>query len=399
MGYALLMQTTGAKGSERPRTPTRFTNAAIARHRYGAMADRLGRFLLEGDPLGDALARDILAGAPREPFETALAKGIDAVPNPSPALRAFFEAVDRVPDWVDPRKLRLGARTYQRTGQSMMFVLSAWSLMNGYHSSAAVKPLMATGQLDAAAPRRLAETGRFLVEVCQTNGLERFAPGFQTAVRVRLMHAIVRQLLLRKGNWRTDDWGLPINQADMVGTVIEFSLLFLEGCRVMGFHFEPRESEAVVHLWRYVGHLSGVDPELLEELSTEARGVRFAELVKLVQPGPDQDSIDLAAALRVVPRRLASSPVERLLAPFTIRYHDGLTRVFNGDRVADALRIPNPRWKLMIHPTRAFIGTMERFRRGLPYGTRAVAWLGNRMVRQAIARMLGGVEPTFQPAG
>lgn len=364
------------------------------------MADLYGRMTLQGDPVADALAQEILRGGKRTraDFERALAEGIDAVPRASDALRALFAEVDHVPAWVDPRKLRRGARTYQRTGQSMMFVLSAWSLMNGYHSSAAVKPLMHTGRLDRAAPRRLAETGRFLVETCQDGGLERFAPGRMTTVRVRLMHAIVRQMLLRDGTWRTDEWGLPINQADMVGTVLEFSLLLLEGCRMMGFHFEPKESEAVVHLWRYVGYLSGVDPRLLDELCTEPRGVRFAEMIKLVQPGPDQDSIDLAAALRVVPRQLATNHLERALVPLTIRYHDGLTRAFNGDAAADALRIPNRRWKAMIVPTRLFIGFMERMRRSLPYGTPAVTWLGNKMVRQAIDKMLAGQEPTFHPA-
>ena len=183
--------------ASRRRYPRRFTNAAEALHRYGALADRYGQLLFAGDPIADALALEVLAGQ-REPFETALAEGIEAVPVPTPALRAFFAEVDRVPAWVDPKKLRLGARTYQRTGQSMMLVLSAWSLMNGYHSAAAVKPLMATGQLDAAAPRRLAETGRFLVEVCQDGGLERFAPGLQTAVRVRLMHSLVRHMLARR---------------------------------------------------------------------------------------------------------------------------------------------------------------------------------------------------------
>ena len=378
----------------------RFTNRAEALRRYGAMADLFGRLQLVGDPVADALAREMLAAGPpgREAFERALAQGIDAVPDASPTMRRLFAEVDAVPEWVDPRLLRIGARTYQRTGQSMMFVLSAWSLMNGYHSGAAVKPLMYTRQLDAAAPRRLAETGRFLVETCQDDGLERFAPGLQTAVRVRVMHAIVRQMILRSGGWRTREWGVPINQGDMAGTVLEFSLLLLEGCRKMGFHFEPHESEAVVHLWRYVGYLSGVDERLLEELATEARGVRFAEMVRLVQPGPDQDSLDLARALRSAPRELATNAVERFVAPLTIRYHDGLTWAFNGDQVAHALRIPNERWKLMIFPTRLFISSMERLRRGLPYGTRAVAWLGNRLVRQAIDKMLAGQEPNFRPA-
>jgi hypothetical protein len=379
---------------------SRFTNRAEALHRYGAMADLYGRLQLVGDPVADAVAREVLAEGARgrARFETALSEGIGAVPDASDALRRFFAEVDAVPEWVDPKKLRLGARTYQRTGQSMMLVLSAWSLMNGYHSSAAVKPLMYTRQLDAQAPRRLAETGRFLVETCQDGGLERFAPGLMSAVRVRMMHALVRQMILRGGEWRTEDWGVPINQGDMAGTILEFSLLLLEGCRVMGFHFEPNEADAVVHLWRYVGYLSGVDQRLLEELSTEARGVRFAEMVKLVQPRPDQDSIDLAAALRVVPRKLATNRLERLLAPFTIRYHDGLTRVFNGDAAADALRIPNPHWKHMIVPTRLFIAFMERMRRTLPGGTRAVSWLGNRFVRQAIDRMLAGQEPDFEPS-
>ena len=49
--------------------------------------------------------------------------------------------------------------------------------MNGYHSSAAIKPLLFTGRLDVMARRRLAETGRFIAEtiVVEERRIERMA--------------------------------------------------------------------------------------------------------------------------------------------------------------------------------------------------------------------------------
>ncbi|HJL47786.1 MAG TPA: oxygenase MpaB family protein, partial [Polyangiaceae bacterium LLY-WYZ-15_(1-7)] len=294
-------------------------------------------------------------------------------------------------------RLALGARTYQRIGKPLLFILSAWSLMNGYHSGAAVKPLTFTGQLDRMAPRRLAETGRFLVEVCQDGGVAPYAEGWRIALRVRLMHAGVRRMILRSGEWDSARWGLPINQADMAGTIIEFSLLVLAGARELGFRFRPAESEALVHLWRWVGHLSGVAAPLLDELANEARGVAFAELVKLVQPGPDQDSLDLAAALRVVPREAARTRREKLLAAAVVPYHDGLTWAFNGDAIARALRIPNRAWRHAIHPTRLLVGGLETVRQTLPGGDALFARAGNRALHADITRMLEGAEPDFVP--
>jgi len=377
--------------------PRRYVNRHVARERYGTLADDYARFLLVGDPLADALVAWLRGGGDRRLFERALEDGLDSLEDPPPPLRAFFEAVERVPPWVDRARLDLGARTYQRLGKASLFVLSAWSLMNGYHSAPAVKPLAWTAQLDRMAPRRLAETGRFVIETIQEGGLERFAPGFRIAVRVRLMHALVRASIASSPRWRTADWGVPINQADMAGTIIEFSLLVLAGTRAMGFRFTREEADAVVHLWRYSGYVSGVDERLLQHFTDELRGARFAEMVKLIQPGPDQDSIDLAAALRKVPRQNAATPAEKLLVELVERYHDGLTWAFNGAEVAGNLRIPNARWRHAIVPTRWIVGGLERFRIATRTDARFAAF-GNRGIREDIERMLAGREPTFTPA-
>jgi hypothetical protein len=376
----------------------RYQNREQARKIYGAMADEYGRLQFVGDALADAFVAECTEG--RLPMHKllgqALEHGIDSVTDAPQSLIDLFEELDQVPGWADFELMDLGALTYQRLGPAAMIILSSWSLMNGYRCGPAVKPLMATGALARMAPRRLAETSRFVTEVCQVGGMRRHARGFTTSARVRIMHALVRRKLSRSPDWCTEAWGSPINQGDMAGTVIEFSLLVLAGARRLGFHFSREEAEAVIHLWRYCGYVNGVDRRLLRHFASEEQGVRFAEMVNAVQPGADDDSRALAAALRAVPMQMATSPMQKRLSRFVTKYHDGLTRAFNGDEIADALEIPNPRWKHSIHPTRVVVRSMELARRALPGGTRLAQRLGNRAVRADVNRMLAGVEPAFR---
>lgn len=376
--------------------PSRVSNLARARRLYGARADFYVSFLLRSDDLADA-AVEALAALPNRTavhmVDVALARGIDAVPEAPRALRALFAQLDDVPDWVDWDRLRLGARTYQRTGVAGGLILSAFSLMNGYHSHAAAKALTFTGQLDRMARRRLAETGRFIADTIQVDGLRRFAPGFATTVRVRLVHAQVRRFLLRSGKWDTAAWGLPINQADMAATNLAFSVAVLHGCRILGLRFTTDEADSLMELWRYSGYLSGIDPGLL--CSSEREGMEWAELVDMVQPGPDEGSRRLAAALRSVTLQRAETPLERLLAPWLLRYHDGVTRATAGDAVADDLGIPNRPWKHAVPATAAVVSGIETLREALPGATWLSSVLGNRVWLEAVERELGGRPARF----
>lgn len=382
----------------------RYINREHARFRFGSLADEYARTQLAMDPLADAVVEALSAYGPggRKIFETWVETGAFPDKDVPQALVDFAESLNEPPAWADFEKMKIGARAYQRVGPAQMFVLSAWALVNGYHSAPAVKPLVFTGQLEKMAYRRLAETARFLTEVSQVDGMHRFATGFKTTVRVRIMHAYVRRMLLKSGEWDRKAWGAPINQADMAGTIIEFSMLLLNGAREMGFQFTQEESEAIVHLWRYAGLVMGVDPKLMEEFESEDRAWRFAQLIKLIQPGPDADSIALTHALRKIPGlatehldHLSSSAKDRA-ADFITRYHDGLAWTFNGDEIASNLEIPNERWRYAIYPTRAIVRSMEFVRRILPRGDEIFADLGNRAVRMRIDLMLDGKEPEFK---
>ncbi len=377
--------------------PSRYENREEARGRFGDDADRYAGFYLAGDPVADALVQWIErhGDSAKSQFERALRGGISEVPEASPELRAFFERADSLPAWVDFDQIRTGALAYQRFGILGMIVLSAWSLINGYHSGAAVKPLAFTGELIGRPQRRLAETARFVSEATQVDGLRPGRPGREISLRVSLIHSYVRRACLDSGRWRTDLWGLPINQADMFGTLLEFSLLMMDGAQRLGFYLTAAEREAILALWRYCGHLSGVDPWLLEQLGSEAKTRRLADLLRLIQPGPDDDSRALTEQLLKVPGQNADGKVPPVVALAVSRIHNGLARAFNGSEIADDLGIPNDLWQYSVYPIRAAVAPFEWIRRRVPGASQLASEVGNRVVRGDLTRILRGEEPSF----
>jgi mpaB/rubber oxygenase-like protein len=199
----------------------------------------------------------------------------------------LFEQLEYVPFWVDRDRCNFGGATFLRCRLGFA-VLAMLSLPLIYSWHAGNKALALSGQLMHRASQRLKDTTRYVFAVCQPDALSRFAEGFAMTVRVRLIHAQVRRLLLESGQWRDDAWGAPINQCHMAGTNLMFSVGVLDGLSRLGYRFEPVEREALVHLWRYAGYLLGVDPELLT--ADEIEGNRLLRLMFEFEPEPD-DSV------------------------------------------------------------------------------------------------------------
>lgn len=258
---------------------------------------RCARAVLEVDELGAALARAIEGRrVSMRQFRTALEQGIAAVADPAPELRAFFDAVTSRPDWLDDERRERGARVCLRGRRASLFVLSCGSLMNGYRSSATSRQLAATGRLSAeGVGARVGETTRWWYEVVRPGGMEVGARGWQLTVHVRLMHALVNRRLEAGDDWDVASWGRPINMADQASTLGLFSTTFLLQSRVLGRVITRSDGADVMHLWRYVGHVLGVDPQWLVE--TEAEGLRNLYRFASFAPGPDEHSEELAAAL------------------------------------------------------------------------------------------------------
>ncbi|MGI9125836.1 MAG: oxygenase MpaB family protein, partial [Mycobacterium sp.] len=309
--------------------------------------DSYQRFTEMGDPPADDLVaafRRLPAGVGRAQFETALEQGIDAVDDPLPELSAFFAHVDARPYWVDQKKLDQAVRATSRIGAVASFTsLSMLSLMGGYLASRADKTLVSTGDLEAMAPRRLAETLAWTVDVTAPGALERFAIGFTSTMRVRLMHAMVRAGMSRRPDWDFTDWDQPVNQSTMAGTLMLFSLGNVVGSQALGVPFSRQDKEAIYHFWRYVGFLLGLDPELLP--ADEADTWRLLWLQADYEFRPDDDSRRLADALRkaVGPLLVGDSehPLAQISRHVTTEFLCAYSRLILGEQNADALELPD----------------------------------------------------------
>ena len=280
--------------------PSRSVPTAEGRSRYGDAFDRLAPFLLQSDPLADAAVEAVVQhGARGKAWLDALAAGALPVDAPEP-LQALRAQLEHVPLWVDWDRIDAGARVLLGSGLLTGLVLAAKSIVLGYASPGGNKPLALSGALTSRAPRRLNETSRYVRGVLLPGGLRKGGEGYALTVKVRLMHARVRLLALRDSRWRTEEWGVPINQHDMVATTLLFSEMLLQGLETLGVTIREAEGDAVTHLWRYAGHLMGVSGELLPTSRREAQ--RLAELIEVSQAPPDDDSRRLTRALFEVPQ-------------------------------------------------------------------------------------------------
>ncbi len=311
------------------------------------LVDTFRRAHFEGDARADALVEWMHATGMRESmtmFDQALEHGVRSVPNAPEPLRAFIEEIEAVPSWLNRGAIVRACRIPRRAALGHTYVLFSVSLLAGYASAGITKALVGTGELERMAPRRLAETNKFVNDVYDSGTMERSSDGFKSTIRVRIMHAFVRRKLLR-GGWDVARWGIPINQADMAATVLSFSISYMIGLRALGYIIPKRDRAAMVHLWRYMGRLLGVNDTLLA--ATEAEAIRLLWLVAVTQEGPDQDGRALAQALLAVPSAYrGEGRFGRVLERFDRAFCGGLARYFVGDEAADTLGIPNNLWKL-----------------------------------------------------
>lgn len=316
----------------------------------GPVDDRLlatiGERLTARDEVAAALARAMrpvdAAGPGRvtmREFRHALADGIGAVPEPPAALRDFFAAVDPVPDWVDFDLVDEGGRVARRFGRSAADVLLQLALIGSYRFDGPPRLLVETGGLlGDSALRRIAETQKWATAVTAPGALRRPGEGFRLTVQVRVMHALVNQAYERDGRWDTERWGLPVNQSDLASTLGLFNAVQLFGVRLLGVRVSRAESRAFMHLWKYVGHLMGVDADWLCDREPEQHRLNYHLLLTQSYGGPAGPP--LAGALVEAQRHLHFDHFARARHAYARARLLSMLRYFLGRQGMRDLRLP-----------------------------------------------------------
>lgn len=376
--------------------PTRALRVDVARDQYGEQADQLLDALWRSDPLADAVVEDFETLAPGAGFqllEQALGLGVDSVHTPPESLKALFAQLDHPPSWVEWERLERAGRVFFRSSLAGGIVLGAKSLALGYCSPGGNKALVQTGRLTQDMARRIGETGRFAQATCTRHGLQRDQLGFAITVKVRIMHAQVRRLIAKQSNWKSADWGAPINQHDMVATMLLFSLVFVDGVRQLGVQVSDAELEDFFQLWRYAGYLIGIEESLLPR---DVQGARDAERIIFITQGlPDADSRMLVRALAEAPLHEATTKREKAKALRQARLGYGFLRVLLGTELADALHLPNDAYRFAVPAIHGLVRGAGRIGGRVKGAERLAELAGKRYWDAAVQESVGRREPSY----
>lgn len=332
-----------------------------------ALLDRMREL---GDPVADVPVAAVLerggVGEVREIMRT-LVRVEQPVPEQMPdELQAYLVETLALPEWADMRKINRGQQLFETWGVLIAMCLFCASLPSSYAAANGVKVLYLTARLDTDARRRVMETGQFLMDALAVGGLDEHGKGRRTIQRVRLMHGAVRHLIKARnektpGMW-DPDWGTPINQEDLAGTLLSFSYVVADPLRRLGVRVSDEDVDAYLHLWNVIGHLLGVRDELLVRDVADAGAL--VDAIRRRQFKASLEGQELTRALLELMDEL--TPLHRFddtIPP--------LVRHLIGDETADLLCVPKSDltdefgWLSRV-ANWFFVHVLGRIERGLP---------------------------------
>jgi hypothetical protein len=351
---------------------------------------RLGERLTVGDEPMDRLVEWMSAAGmeqTRPLFDRALTEGIANVPDAPDPLREFFIQIETTPDWVDPDKLRKGARALRRGGADGMYIARDVALLGGYQFSGFNKTLVRTGALEKGSNKRFAETMQWAMDVISEGGLDPIGIGYRSTIRVRLIHAFVRRHVAAMPDWRGDEWGVPVNQTDMAATLVGAIIAPPAGAIGMGILLTPAELDGIAHLTRYVGWLIGVQDEWLPHTFRDGVRILYHTLTALAEP--DESTKQLAVPMVDDPMAWHYRRMPGLRRRIARAQHLSVTSGFLGPRAMRALGLAYvPPWypllRVPVNVTRS-IAAMT-----LPGEMKRAVTRGQREQETLLRTMIGG---------
>lgn len=255
---------------------------------------------------------------------------INPLPNePKPNyLSAYFEQNNELPAWADEHKIQRATHFFRQNAQNILTILGFYSLPYCYMAANGAKVLYASERIRNNTTQRLRETGFFVLEAMQADTKKRI----ETCKKIRLMHAAARFFVQQKQEWQTAQWGVPINQEDMAGTNLSFSLIVIRGLRKMGIATTADDANAYIHHWNVIGHFLGIDEDLLPTNTTAAH--QLEKKISQRQFKPSEEGILLTEALH---QSLCQQlQVRGLNASWVNAY----LHFFLGEKIASQLSIP-----------------------------------------------------------
>jgi hypothetical protein len=189
-------------------------------------------------------------------------------------LALLFDALARqaadefTPDWT---LVRTAQKLFARYSPEISGALLLAALPQSYATKHGSRVLAATGSLEHDLVRRVRGTAQFLLVVTQiarndaqaeqlwvpaatTPGVSVPTP-WQMCTALRFYHHTIR---LRLGCSADQFGGEPLNQEDLLGMLLTFSITVFEVLERYGICWTAKEQEAYLHLWDFIGSYLGI---------------------------------------------------------------------------------------------------------------------------------------------
>lgn len=257
------------------------------------------------------------------------------------ALRAYVAQGGALPDWADAAKVARAEDIFMEQGPLSCTLLFCASLPSCYVMPHLAEVLHISGQLEQHTEHRIRQTAAMVFPVMMRGGLmDVEGGGVAQVLKVRLIHATIRHLILRgepgaahgrllawrggkpvrgmhdalvSHGWDVDRQGLPCNQLELAYTLLTFSYVFLRGMRTMGLGLSRADEEAFLHAWNVMGHVLGVRRELMADTMEQAAELyeRMQVQARRAPVAPPDARPALGRALMATMARSISLPVVR----------------------------------------------------------------------------------------
>jgi hypothetical protein len=366
---------------------------------------RLDRLRREADGPVDSLVHSYYARHPEitDARELVVRIARRSAADDDPEVAAYVADTTALPPWADVDLIAAGQRFFADYSSEIGNILFCASLPEAYGAAHGVHVLTVTKELLWHTERRAAETGRFLLDALTEGSLAPGAKGYQAARGVRLMHAAVRHMVKHDADVRRDTdpavedracpaytprwssaWGEPINQEDLLGTLLTFTWRVFDVLDNIALSPTPDEKRAYLHTWCVIGHLLGIKPELLPIEVNEANALHRLTWRRLQGP---------SCAGRQMTAALLETLHARMPGPDSLPESE--IRAFLGARAARRLNVPRSGWPAALFGPMRMLHRIERGS-GMPRLTRPLLAGLRRKVWERFISDGTGERPPFE---
>lgn len=335
-----------------------------------------------GDPLCEAVfaelrERKMLAGNVYDNARRLQSLGSEAADR-------FFTDVETVPSWVDFDFMRIGADMGRRNPVGMLFGMHG-GLPFTYIDPATAEVMGSTGRFARGGDyrRRYWETATGFVGALDVEGMRPGGERWQTWIRIRFLHTMIRSGILRSGDWNLSE-SMPISQVATAAATHIFGPYRVSIIEYFGGVVTQEERDSFSLMWRWISRIEGANTELLgrthaEQLAISKRLHQYLYAPSDKSRALTKNLVEGSAAMRAfgLPERMHAAVVRDVLSA-------RMLQTLPGRDVATDLGVPRDRLAATsLHALTAVLKGVNQAQR-LPWVRRLAARRGQQLLDYAV---------------